>query len=109
MGDYLEAEKMTREALKVSYEIGSTPRVLYTLFGMARLKAHEGKKELAVQWMTLALNHPALRSDLKVTSEPFVKDLQESLSPDQFAAAEALGRTLDLDTVVAELLGAKRK
>jgi class 3 adenylate cyclase/tetratricopeptide (TPR) repeat protein len=109
MGDYLEAEKTTRDALKVSYEIGTTPRVLYTLFGMARLKAHEGKKEQAVQWMTLALTHPAVRNDLRVSSESFMKELQKALSPDQYEQAEALGRTLDLDAVVAELLSAKRK
>jgi hypothetical protein len=51
----------------------------------------------------LALSHPALETDVSQVAESALGKLRKVLPTEQLEAAMGRGKTLELDTVVAEL------
>jgi DNA-binding SARP family transcriptional activator/predicted ATPase len=94
-----------REALSESTAIGTAPLTLDALVGVARLRAATGRQASAAELLGLALNHPAAQSDSVQLAEAALAGLREALPAKQLEAALERGKGMELDTVVAELLG----
>ena len=78
--------------------------VLSALVGVASVSAVEGKAELAVEPLALALNHPATRQIDRDRAQGLLDELESELPPEVLAAATARGRNRELEKVVAEIL-----
>ena len=104
MGDIDDAEAFQTEALRLSMQMGAVPKMVYLLFGMARLRDHAGDKVTALEWVTLARHHPATAADTLETSEQFYTELQKQLKPANAKAAIKRGKALQLEAVVEAIL-----
>ncbi len=104
MGNLEESEQFTRRGMKESLAIKSIPRVLYALYSLARLRARQGEKKLAAEWMGLALNHTSTRSDLKLSCERFMQSLETDLGSKAYKSAIKRGEKLDLENIARDLL-----
>jgi tetratricopeptide (TPR) repeat protein len=92
-----------REALLQSVVIGAVPLTLDALVGVAQLQIEAGQYLSAAELLGLALSHPALETDVGQVAESALGRLREVLPAEQLEAAMDHGKTLELDTVVAEL------
>ena len=93
-----------RQGIQECASIQMTPRLLCCLAQAARLRARAGQPEQAAEWLGLALHHPASDSDTLYDAKTALDDLRRVLPPDRLDATLARGATLDLETVVAEIL-----
>ena len=103
LGDFAGAEHHLYEALYVA----STQIIHVTfsiLIGMAELLLQTGQPARGVELLALALHHPAGHSEIKARAEAVHNRYEADLPRDVFAAAIERGKTLDLDTVVAQIL-----
>jgi predicted ATPase/class 3 adenylate cyclase len=104
-GDTAAAWSYYHDALIETMTTKTIPNVLTVVAGVARLHAQAGHHVRAAEWLGLALHHPSARPDsVKHTAEPGLAFLRETLPADQLTAALERGKTLDLNTVVAEIL-----
>jgi DNA-binding SARP family transcriptional activator/predicted ATPase len=104
LGKNVLAWDYLREALNESTAIGLAPLTLDTLFGVAQLRVDTGQQEKAAELLGLALNHPAVESSGAQVGEALLTELRKALPAEQLEAAMKRGKTMELDTVVAELL-----
>jgi predicted ATPase len=75
------------------------------LIPAARLVAHRGEREQAVELVALALcERSSFPGEALHGAEEFLGELQSALSPDVYAAAQERGRQRDLWATVEELL-----
>lgn len=106
----LHQEERVRPTLQAAWKAVSRFPVEYTLevlCGTARLWALQGKAVQAATWIGLLENHahPAVKMASIKQSIRFARaECEAALSPEQFASAWEAGKTLNLETVVAELL-----
>jgi DNA-binding NarL/FixJ family response regulator len=104
LGDYAEATSYYGQSLQLYREIGQTWELINTLVGIARLQMKQGRKERAVELLTLSFLHPA---SSRITSEQIVgllAELEADLPSDVYADARERGGRLKLETVIAEPL-----
>jgi tetratricopeptide (TPR) repeat protein len=101
LGEYAEAEGYFSEALRLAH---IKSMALESVMGIANLIAKRGQKERAVALLSLVLADPRSGSEVMRLADRFLAELQAELSPEVFAAAQERGKTLDLDTVIADLL-----
>jgi predicted ATPase/class 3 adenylate cyclase len=92
-----------REALLLSVAIGAVPLTLDALVGVVQLRIEGGQYLSAAELLGLALSHPALETDVSQLAESALGRLRKVLPTEQLEAAMDRGKTLELDTVVAEL------
>jgi serine/threonine protein kinase/tetratricopeptide (TPR) repeat protein len=92
------------EALRVNREIQMISVTLETLAGLAGLKVSSGEFDRAIELLGLALNHPACSEDTRLFAEPVLAQLGAKLLPGVIETGLKRGRSLDLDSVVQELL-----
>ncbi|NJL57571.1 tetratricopeptide repeat protein [bacterium] len=93
------------QALKAAHAIGATPEKVWAVVGFAGHLTQQGQAERAAQFAGLAQQHPAQNSEIRRALDNVTPQLEAALSPDDLAAALERGKSLDLDTVVTELLG----
>jgi len=99
-----EAMVYFRESLQVVTAIGATILILNDLAGIAGGWAKSNQEERALELLGLVLAHPALSDETRTTAESILDDLYARYPADKIQAALEHGETLDLDTVVRELL-----
>ena len=99
LGAYREARQQFREALKTAMDADAPPLVLSVLVGMATLLSKEGEREKALELLTFAFHHPALKKETKEDGERLLAELEAELAPQVVATA------WELEAVVAEVLG----
>ncbi len=104
-GDVTSARSYFRQTLSEAQAIGSPAALLYALVGFARLKAQAGEHMGAAEWLGLALNHPSAETDVLGRANALLSDLRAALPAEQLEAALERGKALDLDQVVAGILG----
>jgi tetratricopeptide (TPR) repeat protein len=104
-GNAEESRAYIQRSLRENKAIGSMPRILYGLYTVARQLAASGDQTGAAELMGLALNHPAARADLRLSSEQFVKDLQTQVGHQEYDSAFERGKLLNLDQVLDTILG----
>jgi len=66
--------------------------------------AHTGQVERALELLGLVLDHPALRSDTRVTLQPLLDELHERLPAKEIERGLARGRERRLEDVAREVL-----
>jgi tetratricopeptide (TPR) repeat protein len=105
LGDNRAAMHCYHKAIRITMIIEAIPIALESLAGLAQVTARTGQAERALEFLGLARHHPALMSDTKPIIESILADLRAKLPSDVVEAALKRGNTLELDTVVAEILG----
>jgi tetratricopeptide (TPR) repeat protein len=103
--DVPAARRRYRRALEVALEDPRVDTGRETLVSLAKLYAHVGERERAVELVTLAHSVPTgfWRETLLGTSA-LLEELRSGLSPEAYAAAQERGRARDLETTMVELL-----
>ena len=92
-----------RESLLQSVAIGAVPLTLDALVGVIQLQIEAGQHLSAAELLGLALSHPALETDVGQVAESALGRLRQELRTEQIEAAMDRGKTLELETIVAEL------
>lgn len=107
----LHQETLASSTLRESLEAASNFAVLHIRFwplvAAARMWIIKGKPLQAARWMGMIENHPhpaVKMSDLQRDIQVARAECASALSPEQFAAAWEEGKTLDADTVIADIL-----
>jgi predicted ATPase len=103
-GNYAAARARFLQGLRVAAPRGVITVVLESLGGLAIVLAHTGQTERALELLGLVLDHPALRSDTRITLQPIVDDLSNRVPPEAFEAGLAQGRALRLEKVAGQML-----
>ena len=110
-----QAEDYFRESLRIAEEIGLGRDTINLLYEFARVRIAQDRKDRAVELLSLVLEHPASRQArfgeglIQESAQSVLDELVEAESANSYAEALEHGRGLDLDEVVAELIGASRQ
>jgi tetratricopeptide (TPR) repeat protein len=104
LGRYREARQHFLEALRLELELRIILGFLSSGAGMARVIAAEGKPEQALELFGLVLNHPATDLITEELARSLLANLEAELPPEVVAAGLERGESLDLETVIKELL-----
>jgi predicted ATPase/transcriptional regulator with XRE-family HTH domain len=104
LGDVAGAQNSFVEILRLSREGGNVPYLLDALVGIASLPAKRGDIEQALEFLLVALNHPASLPDTKNRASNLRLDLEAQLTRQQMEAAQARARSKPFEVVVAEIL-----
>ncbi len=101
------ANTVLREGLEVVSSLPVVPSQLKVLVAAARVWVLKGKPVQAATWLGLVANHPhpaVKMTDIQRDVQAARAECAAALSPEQFAAAWEEGKTLSIDTVIAEIL-----
>jgi predicted ATPase/DNA-binding CsgD family transcriptional regulator len=107
LGDHRQVKRYLRDGLRIEKNLGSrkpykfVPRALVVFAG---LLAATGQPARAVEVLTAALPPLAYWKLERVEGEALLADFQTSLSPDEFAAAQARGEEWELEELAAAIL-----
>ena len=111
MSDYVEAEKYLIQCLTLSKEVRFIRDVINLLYEFARLKAAQNYLEEAVELLALVIEHPTsnqtrwLEGRIRDSAKGLLAKLEAELAPEIYSAALERGQKLELDDVVADLIG----
>lgn len=95
------------EALRIASNLPGAQSKLRVLVAAARMWILRGKLPQAASWLGLVENHPhpaVKMTDIKRDVQVARAECAAAIASEQFAAAWEEGKTLDLDTVVTEIL-----
>ena len=104
LANYHEAALYFEEAIQLTTTMGAATTLLASLAGMASVWAKTGKEMRALEILGLIFAHPGLGEEGKTSAEQVLDDLRSQYSIDVINRVLEYGRTLDLETVVAEIL-----
>lgn len=104
LGDVSAAVACYREALQLALQIRAIPYALESLAGWALALTGTGQSQLALTVLGMVAQHPALQTDTQTIIHQALARLREQVPPDVIEAGLQHGKTLQLETVVAELL-----
>jgi len=102
--DDTQASQWFTKALKVANEINASSQIIASLIGFGGVYLQRGNIARTAELIGLAQSHPAKEAWLQPEIDGHLAQLEETLSPQELQAALERGKTLDLDTVVQELL-----
>ncbi|MBX3084312.1 MAG: tetratricopeptide repeat protein [Anaerolineae bacterium] len=105
LGQLSEAHISLREGLKYARQIGGTPLLLTLMTLASQLYLHDGHAEQAAAWAGLVAHHPITQQQERDASAHLRPALEAALGAEAVTAAMERGKLLDLDAVVAHLLG----
>jgi tetratricopeptide (TPR) repeat protein len=104
-GDVEAAKRCCRRALEAAMKDQCADAGLEALVSLARLAAHRGEQERAVELVALALNgRPGFWTGALRGTGALLCELRSGLSPEAYAAAQERGRARDLEATMVELL-----
>ncbi|MCP4544087.1 MAG: tetratricopeptide repeat protein [Chloroflexi bacterium] len=103
------SSKYLHEALEKSVTIGVVPIALFALTGIAELQTRARRYVWAAELLGLVLGHPAMDAQNKQETKPTLSVLREALPASELETALERGKSLELEVVVAELLGGTKK
>lgn len=105
MGEIESARTQLRRGIDLARKMGLLPRVLNGLVGVAWLFARAGRAERAAELLGLVQKaHPALIEGISSSIDTAMDAIRVSLSEEEVAAALELGRALEWDVVVPQVL-----
>jgi tetratricopeptide (TPR) repeat protein len=104
LDELLIARRYLIEGTSRAVKIGLTPLVLGAISNIGLLVLKQGKNERGLNLMGMALFHPASFNDVRLETERKLSYLKIDISDPEIAAQLNGGRSLNLETVVAELL-----
>ncbi|MCB0222311.1 MAG: NACHT domain-containing protein [Anaerolineae bacterium] len=113
LGNYDEARQHLREALRIGQEHQITTVTVSALASLADVhlraagdQADRDTQIMALEWLTLAVNHQAIEQNARDRSAYLLTQLKAELPPPLVEAATARGQTKSLETIVTEILSA---
>ncbi len=115
LGQIVEAENYLAISLWISFEIGFVRDVINLLYEYARLREAQGNPEGAVELLALVVQHPVshqnrwLEGRISDSANELLAIIEAELPQEKYLAALERGQELDLDEVVADLVGPKRR
>lgn len=101
---YEESRRYYFETLRTANEIQAIPVALIALLGIARVTAHEGNLQRALELLTVVIDHPKVNREAKVQAEELAARVQKELPSRQRAQAQKRARVSDFQSLVNELL-----
>jgi tetratricopeptide (TPR) repeat protein len=113
LGKNDEAETYLLKCLMLSKEIGFVRDIVNLLYEYARLRVAQGNLEQAVELLALVLKHPASHQTrlfdgrIRDSAKDLLSELEDELLHETYRAALECGQNLELDEVLAELVGSK--
>jgi tetratricopeptide (TPR) repeat protein len=113
IGKIAEAENYLLQCLKITNEIGFVRDVINLLCEFARLWMAQDNSEQAAELLVLVIQHPAsdqvrlLEGRIRDDAEALLAILEDELSPETYMVALKRGQELELDEVIADLVGQK--
>jgi predicted ATPase/class 3 adenylate cyclase len=105
LGELESARFHFNEALRYSRELGSTAGNLVVLAYYARLRALEGDTEEALAWLGMVYAHPGLDAYGRFEADLVLGQLRGELTDEEIEDGMKRGEELDLDKLIAELIG----
>jgi serine/threonine protein kinase/tetratricopeptide (TPR) repeat protein len=105
LGQIDEARVHLDSALLLARTLGLTPDIVEMMTEYARLRSLTGDPDGALQWLGMARSHPAVTAHGSNLVKLALEELQFDLNDAEIEAALARGAKLDLDEMVAEILG----
>jgi tetratricopeptide (TPR) repeat protein len=111
MGKIAQAEEYLVQSLVISKEIGLFRDIIHLLYEFACLRVAQDHSEQATELLALVLQNPtSYQSRLgegrfRDNAKELLVKLEQELSQDTYAAALERGQELDLDEVIADLIG----
>ena len=102
--DYSRAASALIEALQIAMEARALTVAVTSLAAMAGLLAKAGDKTVALEYATLAINHPACDGQTRLLAEHVTTHLQAELPQATFTSAVERGKTRELKEVTAAIL-----
>jgi predicted ATPase/DNA-binding CsgD family transcriptional regulator len=105
-----EAERFLQQSLRITHEIGFVRDIVNLVYEFARLSYARGYPEEAVQLLALVIEHPAsttyrmLEGKIIDSANEFIKEIKEQIPPDIFQQNLAIGKELEIEDVVSNLL-----
>jgi serine/threonine protein kinase/tetratricopeptide (TPR) repeat protein len=102
--NYAEALASFRESIKLAWSMNLLLWVMYGLPGIAAICARTDQPQRAAELFALARQHPATWHYSKTWIIPYLNELQQQLSSENFTAAMERGKALDIQQVVQEIL-----
>ena len=102
LGDLDSARRELREGVALAHRLGTLPWVLVAVTNLAQLQAAIGLTSRALALLGLVRQHPATSRDIQRLVDEALAHLH--LDPVVVETGLARGATLNLDTVVAEIL-----
>jgi tetratricopeptide (TPR) repeat protein len=103
-GDMQVASGRFSKALHIAKQIALPTLFMRSVLGLAVILLHRRQMERAAQLAGLAMHHPTFDTDVGRSLDDLLPKLKAALPPDELQAALERGKSLDLDTVVRELL-----
>jgi DNA-binding SARP family transcriptional activator/predicted ATPase len=102
--DVGRARDLYRQALIIARDYPQVTLHLDVVVSQATLRAHEGRKEQAVELAGLVLHHPRSHFEVTKRAQRLLEELEAKLSPGVFRAAQTRGQARDLEATIEELL-----
>ena len=108
-----EAEIYLHQSLRITKEIGFVRDIINLFYEFARLRAAQGDTEGAVELLALVLQHPSshqtrtFEGSIRDSTKELLDEIEDRLPPETYTAAIERGKKLDLEAVVAGLIGRK--
>lgn len=99
-----QAVRLFGQALRIAYSIQATPTILWSIVGFVGTLVQAGEAQRAAHYAGLVQSHPAQHSQVRNALNDIMPSLESALRLDDLQAALERGKSLDLDTVVQELL-----
>lgn len=103
-GRFQDGARDLIEALRMAVDARAQTQAVASLVAMAGLLARTGRKEIALEYVTLALNHPAIDGQTHYVGERLLNNLKRDLPADAIERATERGRKLELKEVAARIL-----
>jgi tetratricopeptide (TPR) repeat protein len=103
-GEYLDCHTFYTRALMLAYNAHMMRIVVFSMYSAARLAATLGRYEQAARWLAGALASDAADKELRSRSAPVLEEIQAHLEPEAYQAAQAEGRTLDIEVLIQQIL-----
>ena len=100
------AERYLREALQTATEISAQPVALFALYGMANLRAEQGRQEEAAELLGVVLNNPATIEATRELAEDLLENLRPTLLPEVLSAALERGKAEGIAGALREMSAA---
>jgi predicted ATPase/DNA-binding CsgD family transcriptional regulator len=105
MNEFNEAVYHYQQCLQILIDTnGYSYLAIWTLMYIAELWTAQGKREEAVELLTLILRHPKSLQWQRDDAGQLLQKLQAEVIPDRFATAQERGRKLDLRSVIMQLI-----
>ncbi len=99
-----QAQPSLHRSLAIAQDIQAVPLILEAVMGFARFYLQGIQAAHAAELCGLVQHHPTFDSEVQIRLDELLPQLKERLPSAELQAALERGKTLDLDTVVAELL-----